>query len=63
MANIYADKLAETEVKLRELEELRHMCKWASRTGDEADVWPPDRNSWKEKIAWAKSELTKKGVV
>ena len=57
MKNKYKEKFQKTERKLQELEELLNLYKWASRTGDEPDVWPPDRKSWRKKIKESQTQL------
>lgn len=56
---VYDDMFEQAEFKLREAEEYFHLCKWARRTGDEPGI--TGRDSWKEKIMWARGELSKKG--
>jgi len=58
---VYEEKMKEIEQKIRELEEIRWLLKWAARTGDEPDV--VDREAWKQKIQWAREELRKRGIV
>ena len=58
---VYEEKFKEIEQKIRELEEIRWLLKWARRTGDEPDV--VDREAWKKKIEWAREELRKRGIV
>jgi len=60
-ADVYCRKFEEVEKQLREFEEIRWLCKWAKRTGDEPDV--VDRDEWKAKIEWAREELKKRRIV
>jgi len=57
----YRKKFEEIEQQILEMEEVRNLCKWAARTGDEADV--VDRDAWKEKIEWAREELDRRGII
>ena len=57
MKNIYKDNFQKVEKKIQDLEKERNLLKWASRTGDEPDVWPPDRISWRKKIKEARKKI------
>jgi len=57
MKNIYKDNFDKVEKKIQDLEKERNLLKWASRTGDEPDVWPPDRKSWRKKIKESQTQL------
>lgn len=45
------------QLQIEKLNEKLNLLKWANRTGNEPDVYPPNRISWKAKIAEAKNKL------
>jgi len=61
MLEVYKLKKEQIEKQIEDLEEIRRLLKWASRTGDEPDV--ANREGWKAKIKESRKILQEKGYI